>query len=227
MSGVRVLTQMAERAGVAGAGLRWRVGADRARPRWDAPPGPVRSPGGRSAPPPPRSPRPVPDAWAQAPGTRAVLLVGLAAGVCVAAPLLVLFDAPSWARAPAVVLLFALAPGTALLGLLQPPGARMEAGLVLCAGLAVTVLTAQLMLWAGAWHPRLFVYLLAAIALAGLARSRARLSRSRVARPRAPDTWSAGRAPRNRESNPARRDARPAAPTSLSPPKRDARRSDR
>jgi hypothetical protein len=176
-----------------------------ARHRWDAPPRSVRSPGGRSAPPPPRSPRPVSEAWAQATGTRATLLVALAAGACVAAPLLVLFDAPPWARAPAVLLLFALAPGTALLSLLQPPGVRMEAGLALCAGLAVTVVTAQFMLWSGAWHPKLFVYLLAGIALACLARSRALLSELRAARPRVPDNWSAGRASRNprTESGPA------------------------
>jgi hypothetical protein len=179
----RGLTRMAARARVAGARPQGRARADRAGRRWDAPPEQDRSRGRRrSAPPPPRSPRPV-SAQAAGVGTRPALLVASAAGACVAAPLLVLFDAPPWARGPAVVLLFALAPGTALLGLLRPPGARMETGLALCAGLAVLVVTAQLMLWAGAWYPKLFVYVLAGVALAWLARSRARLSGGRTPSP--------------------------------------------
>jgi hypothetical protein len=97
------------------------------------------------------------------------LALELAAAACVAAPLLVLVGAPPWARFPAVLLMLSLAPGTALLHLLQPPGRRIEAGLAVGISLAVTVVIAQCMLWAGAWHPELLVHLLAGSCLACMA----------------------------------------------------------
>jgi hypothetical protein len=100
---------------------------------------------------------------------RAPLALGAAVAACVAAPVLILLGAPSWARFPAVLLLLSLAPGTAVLRLAQDRQARLETGLVVCLSLALVVVGVQGAMLVGAWHPRLLTCLLAAVCLACLA----------------------------------------------------------
>jgi len=94
---------------------------------------------------------------------RPLLLV--AASACVVAPALVAAGVESFVTVLAAVLLFALAPGAAVLPLLAPRGRALELGLVVGVSLAVTTLVAQGMLWTDAWRPRLAIYLLAGCCL--------------------------------------------------------------
>jgi hypothetical protein len=172
-------------AGTSVALARIRARPPRSRPPrwWDAPPSAVQSGAQRPAPPPPPPPAP-PGARVAERGfpvrlssMRPPPAVELAAAACVAGPLLIVVGAPGWARFPVVVLVLALAPGTALLRLLQPPGRRIDTALAVCLSLGVTVVIAQCMLWAGVWHPELFTCLLALSSLAGMAGPRSRLWR--------------------------------------------------
>jgi transposase-like protein len=159
-------------ADVARAGVRPRAPASQ-EPRWcEAPPDPVAA--GTAE----------PESPARLSGTRPPAALILAAAACIVAPPLVLLDGPSWMRFPALLLLLSLAPGTTLLRLLQPLGQRIEVGLAVGVGFAVTAVAAQGMLWAGAWHPKLFVFLLASICLAGMASARPGLSGPRRIRAR-------------------------------------------
>jgi transposase len=167
-------------ADVARAGVRPRAAASQ-EPRWSE------APRGRfgSAPPNPVAARIAePESPERLSGTRPPAALILAAGACIVAPPLVLLDGPSWMRFPALLLLLSLAPGTALLRLLQPLGQRIEIGLAVGVGFAVTAVAAQGMLWAGAWHPKLFVSLLAWICLACMASARPGLSGRRRIRAR-------------------------------------------
>jgi hypothetical protein len=170
-----VLALLAAGTSVALTRFRARPGPTRPPRWWDAPASPVQ-PTARRLPPPPPPSAPPPSARIAEPGLPARLnamrpppTVELAAVACVAGPLLVLAGAPPWLRFPAVALVLALAPGTALLRLLQPPGRRIDAALAICISLAATVVIAQCMLWAGVWHPQLFMCLLAVSCLAGMA----------------------------------------------------------
>jgi len=107
-------------------------------------------------------------------GTRAVLsrsptpehlLTALAVAACVVAPLAVALGLPSGVRLAAILALFCLAPGSALVTALR---GRPEPGLVIAASLGCGVLVAQSMLWLGAWWPEASLYLLAAVCLATL-----------------------------------------------------------
>jgi hypothetical protein len=188
--------------GSASAGRHW----------WEAPPGAVRSPGARPAPPPPRPPGPAAAPTPVSPRrTRRPPVLTVAAAACVAAPPLILVGAPVWARFPAVLLVLALAPGAALLRLLDR---RMELGLAMGISLAVSAAIAQGMVWAGAWHPKLFVCLLAGVCLACMAGARLRKPGRRWIRHRAPEAESspsgaAGATPR-RGWDLVRRRGRPA-----------------
>jgi hypothetical protein len=92
--------------------------------------------------------------------TTAMRSAGL--GGAIAAPVLVAIDATSPARTLAVVLLFALAPGAALLSRSAGGSGASETALVVALSLAVAIVTAQLLLAAGAWSTELAVYGLAA-----------------------------------------------------------------
>ncbi|WP_196807440.1 hypothetical protein [Candidatus Solirubrobacter pratensis] len=191
---------------VAAAAARVFVGTLAARsrgPRWsDAPP--TRDGARPPPPPPPRSPAAAPAriVEAQLPRGRSDLVLKVAAAACVTAPLLVLVDAPAWARFPAVLLLLALAPGAALLRVLGRPGRRIEIGAAVGISLAVAVVIAQCMLWIGLWHPDLLVCLLAATCLAALVGRPSGLTWRRRIRARAPISrpgpWSARRRARPR-----------------------------
>jgi hypothetical protein len=215
----RALALLAESA-VTRARIRARAGASREPRWWDAPRGPLPSVAPRSAPPAPPTPGPVaaqtaePEMPARWSGIRSALALTLAAGACVVAPPLVLVDAPPWARLPAVLLLLSLAPGVALLRLLQPRDERIELGLAVVVSLAVTALAGQCMLWAGAWLPKLLVYVLAGVCLASMASARSRLPGRRRIGARALDalssSWSADGATRQRGRDLVRGRERPA-----------------
>lgn len=82
------------------------------------------------------------------------------AGLCTAAALSVALGLPGVVRLPIVLAFLCLAPGVALLTALR---ARLEAGLVLGASLAVTTVVAQSMLWLNAWSPAPVLYLVAVL----------------------------------------------------------------
>jgi GT2 family glycosyltransferase len=92
--------------------------------------------------------------------------VAVAAAACVAAPASVAVGAPTALRLPAVLAFLCLAPGAALLTAVR---GRMEMGLIIGISLGVTAVTAQSMLWFGAWSPRPVLYGLAAACLLPLA----------------------------------------------------------
>jgi hypothetical protein len=96
-------------------------------------------------------------------------LLYLAALACVLAPALSLAGVHSPVRVAAALVLFCLAPGTALLPLLAPRAASVELGLVVGFSLAVCAVVAQAMLWLGAWSPEVATYLLAALCLTAMA----------------------------------------------------------
>jgi GT2 family glycosyltransferase len=82
------------------------------------------------------------------------------AALCVAAPVFVALGLPGYLRMPAVLALLCLGPGVALLTVAR---ARLEPGLVVGISLGATAVVAQSMLWLGAWWPRPFLFLLAAV----------------------------------------------------------------
>jgi hypothetical protein len=88
-----------------------------------------------------------------------------AAAACVVAPATIAANAPSPLRLAAVLALLCLAPGAALLSVLQPEGARVELGLVVGVSLGVVTVGAQSMLWVGLWEPHAFAYALAGVCL--------------------------------------------------------------
>jgi hypothetical protein len=103
-------------------------------------------------------------------GTRNRRALNLAAtAACIVAPASVAANAPSSLRLVAVLALFCVAPGAALLALLQPKDARVEPGLVIGISLGIVTVAAQSMLWLGAWRPELFTYALAGACLLPLA----------------------------------------------------------
>jgi hypothetical protein len=91
------------------------------------------------------------DAWATP-------LLVLAAASCLVAAALVAADVDSPLRALAVLLLFTLAPGAAVLG---PRWAHP--GLVIVTSLALDALAAQVLLWLDLWEPVTATYVLAAV----------------------------------------------------------------
>ena len=106
------------------------------------------------------------DSPAQAPpgpGPAGRAVTAAATLACIAAPLALALGLPPALRLAAVLALFCLAPGTAILKALR---GSPELGLVLGASLAVSALIAQSMLWLGAWWPDAAVYLLAGSCLA-------------------------------------------------------------
>jgi hypothetical protein len=94
--------------------------------------------------------------------------------ICALAALFVVVNAPVAVRAPAVLAMLCLAPGTAWLSAAR---GRLEPGLVLGISAGAVGLLAQSMLWLDAWSPRLWLYAVAAGCLVPLA---ARLGRTGV-----------------------------------------------
>ena len=112
----------------------------------------------------------------------AMLLGG--AVICIAAPAAVWLGAPTALRLPLVLALLCVAPGVALMAAV---GGQPEPGLVIGISLAASTVTAQTMLWFGAWWPRLALTGFAVVCLtlgvrraASLMRARARLPGARL-----------------------------------------------
>ena len=100
-------------------------------------------------------------------GRRGALAAG-AAVICVCAPVLILVDAPPGLRFAAVLALFCVGPGAAVLPFDRPRSQALEGGLVVGTSLAVAAVSAQLLLWLG-WEPRTATVVLSVMCLAGLA----------------------------------------------------------
>lgn len=86
-----------------------------------------------------------------------------------AAPPLMLAGVHSPARVAAALVLFTMAPGSALLWAVGPRRAQVEIGLVVAVSLAVSALAAQTMLWLGDWRPVTAACVLAGVCLASIA----------------------------------------------------------
>jgi len=99
------------------------------------------------------------------------LLTGVVALACLLAPPLMQAGVHSPVRTAAVVVLFTLAPGRALLPLFSRRRFAHELGLVLAISLACCGLGAQLMLWLGAWSPSAATWALAMACLLLIAAS--------------------------------------------------------
>jgi len=84
------------------------------------------------------------------------------------APFLVAADVDSAGRTVAVVILFALAPGAAILSPLRVDSVAAELGLVVGISFAVTIVAAQAMLMFDAWSPDTATYVLSLACFAGL-----------------------------------------------------------
>lgn len=133
---------------------------------------------------------PVTAVWFEAPATGASVArpsradaAALAAAVtCLVAVASVVLGLPTAVRAPAVLALLCLVPGTAFLTAAR---GRIEPGLVLGISLGSAAALAQTMLWLGAWWPRGALYGLSGACLLALAPSFVRLSASRPAAGRA------------------------------------------
>jgi hypothetical protein len=133
---------------------------------------------------------PVTAVWFEAPATGASVArpsradaAALAAAVtCLVAVASVALGLPNAVRAPAVLALLCLVPGTAFLTAAR---GRMELGLVLGISLGSAAALAQTMLWLGAWWPRGALYGLSGACLLALAPSLVRVSAGRPAGGRA------------------------------------------
>ena len=97
----------------------------------------------------------------------AVRVIALLAAVT--APLLVAGEVESAGRTVAVVALFVLAPGAAVLSPLRTDSVAAELGLVVGISLAVTIAVSQVMVMTDAWSPDTATYLLSAACIPALA----------------------------------------------------------
>ena len=92
-----------------------------------------------------------------------------APGWALLACLLVLVEAPVELRAPVVIVFFCFVPGTALVGLFNPDSFGVELSLTVALSVAVSGLTAGVLLYANLWSPTAVVVIVTGISLvAGL-----------------------------------------------------------
>ena len=88
-----------------------------------------------------------------------VRIVALAAAA--AAPLLIAMEVESAGRVVAVLLLFTLAPGAAVISPQRATSVGAEIGLIVGVSIAITTVAAQVMLAVGRWSPDTATYVLA------------------------------------------------------------------
>ena len=100
---------------------------------------------------------------------RAHILPLVAAAACLLAPLTMLTGVSGHARFAATLAFTCLAPGAALLALLEPPGDPLDPGLTVAASLAFYVVQSELMLALGWWAPTTVTYVVAAASLLAMA----------------------------------------------------------
>jgi hypothetical protein len=98
---------------------------------------------------------------------RTVLRRALAAGCAVLACVLVAAQAPVDVRAPVVVVFLCVVPGMALVGLVNPDSLAVELLLSIALSVALSGLTAGVLVYAHRWSPTAVVGIVAAISLAG------------------------------------------------------------
>jgi hypothetical protein len=110
-------------------------------------------------------------------GARVPVLVAAALG-CVLAPTLALAGVHSPLRVAAALLLFGVAPGAAVMGLLKPRAMQAELALVVALSLGISALAAELLIELGAWSPRAAACALAAVCLPPIALQLAAARRS-------------------------------------------------
>jgi hypothetical protein len=98
---------------------------------------------------------------------RTVLRRALAAGCAVLACVLVAAQAPVGVRAPVVVVFLCVVPGMALVGLVNPDSFAVELSLSIALSVALSGLTAGVLVYTHRWSPTAVVVIVAAISLAG------------------------------------------------------------
>ncbi|HEY6757871.1 MAG TPA: hypothetical protein VI318_00195 [Baekduia sp.] len=94
--------------------------------------------------------------------------MAIAAATCVVAPAAVALGPPGELRLLAVLAFLCLAPGVALVTMLGNGATTAESGLIVGAGLGVSAVIAQTMVWLGAWSPEPFLHVLAAVCVVPL-----------------------------------------------------------
>jgi hypothetical protein len=112
-------------------------------------------------------------------GARVPVLVAAAVG-CVLAPPLALAGVHSPLRVVAALLLFGVAPGAAMMGLLKPRAMHAELALVVALSLGISALAGELLLELGAWSPHAAACALAAVCLPPIAFQLVAARRSRA-----------------------------------------------
>lgn len=103
---------------------------------------------------------------------------------------LFLASAPSGLRAPVEIIFFCFVPGAALVGLLNPDSFGVELSLSVALSVALSGLTAGILLYANLWSPTAVVVVIAAISIVGGLRDlrfgRGEHGLARLRKPRAP-----------------------------------------
>jgi hypothetical protein len=150
-------------------------------------------------------------------------------GWALLACLLVLTQAPTGLRAPVVIVFFCFVPGTALVGLFNPDSFGVELSLSVALSVAVSGLTAGVLVYAHLWSPTAVVLIVTAISLVAalrdfeLDRSRARTRPRGRPRPMAREVPAAVRqpaglaSPRRRTARGSRPEGTAGAPIAVSP----------
>jgi hypothetical protein len=98
---------------------------------------------------------------------RTVLRQTLVPGWAVLASVLAAAQAPSGIRAPVVIVFLCVIPGTALVGLLNPDSFALELSLALAISVALSGLTAGVLVYTHMWSPTAVVLTCATLSLAG------------------------------------------------------------
>jgi hypothetical protein len=97
---------------------------------------------------------------------RTALRGAFTTGCAVLACILVAAQAPAGVRAPVLIVFLCVVPGTALVGLVNPDSFAVELSLAIALSVAVSGLTAGVLVYAHLWSPTAVVVIVAAISIA-------------------------------------------------------------
>jgi hypothetical protein len=114
---------------------------------------------------------------------RTALRPAFATGCAVLACILVAAQAPAGVRAPVLIVFLCIVPGTALVGLVNPDSFAVELSLAIALSVAVSGLTAGVLVYAHLWSPTAVVVIVAAISIAAGLRDVGLLHRARHVAP--------------------------------------------
>jgi hypothetical protein len=114
---------------------------------------------------------------------RTALRGAFATGCAVLACILVAAQAPAGVRAPVLIVFLCVVPGTALVGLVNPDSFAVELSLAIALSVAVSGLTAGVLVYAHLWSPTAVVVIVAAISIAAGLRDVGLGHRARYAAP--------------------------------------------